>query len=347
MSNRSPAAAINRAKSSRGAWFADHLVRSLSAAMAYSVAAMVAIIGWALWHGSHLTREKFGIGFLTSSSWDPVHLRYGAAPFLFGTLVSSLIALLLAVPLSLGSAIYLTELAPRRIRQPLVSLIEMLASIPSVILGLWGMLVMVPFLRPGPYAWLEDHLGSDPEPGSRLSTMESFWYWVKDHLGITALFAGPNYGVSMLSGGIIIAIMILPIITSISREMLRSVPNLQREAAYALGATRWEVTRIAVLSYARTGLIGAVILGLGRALGETMAVTMVIGNACRISSSILSPGDTLASVIANQFSEASLGIQLSALFELGLILFGVTIVVNLIAQLLLKQLGGATPSQAA
>lgn len=298
--------------------YGDRLFRWLTVCMAGSLVVLVVLIGWELWSGSQLARARYGIGFLGSSEWDPVQEKYGALPFIFGTVVSSLIALVLAVPLSIGTAVYLTELAPRRIRQPLTSLIEMLAAIPSVILGLWGVYVMVPWLRDGPFQWLKETFDSVP------------------------LFAGPVYGVSMLSGGIIIAIMILPIITSVSREILRSVPNLQREAAYALGATRWEVTRIAVLSYARPGLFGAVILGLGRALGETMAVTMVIGNRPEISASLLAPGYTLASVIANEFTEATTDVYLSALVELGLVLFGVTIVINLFAQLLLKSMGGGS-----
>jgi phosphate transport system permease protein len=198
----------------------------------------------------------------------------------------------------------------------------MLAAIPSVILGLWGIFVMIPWLRDYPFPWL------------------------KRLFGWTPLFHGPIYGVSMLAGGIIIAIMILPIVTSVSREILRSVPNLQREAAYALGATRWEVTRIAVLSYARKGLFGAVILGLGRALGETMAVTMVIGNTPQIVASLFAPGYTLASVIANEFTEATTDVYLQALFEIGLVLFGITILANLIAQLLLKTMGRSMGTRA-
>ncbi len=236
--------------------------------------------------------------------------------FIFGTLVSSLIALAIAVPISIATAVYLTELAPLWLRQPLMIFIELLAAVPSVILGLWGIFVMIPFLR--------DHL----------------FPWLQKYLGFLPLFKGPIYGVSMLAGGIIIAIMCIPIITSISREILRSVPGLQREAAYALGATRWEVTRIAVLSYAKKGLFGAVILGLGRALGETMAVTMVIGNTPQISASLFAPGYTLASVIANEFTEATGSAYLGALFELGLVLLGVTVVVNVIAQLLLKTFAG-------
>jgi phosphate transport system permease protein len=303
--------------------YGDTLFRWLTVAMAFSLLALVVLVGWELWHGSQLAREKFGASFLVSSEWDPVQEKYGALPFIFGTLVSSLIALVIAVPLSIGTAIFLTEMAPRWMRQPLVSLIEMLAAIPSVILGLWGIFVMVPYLRDGPFKWLAETLGK----------------W-------SPLFRGPVYGVSMLAGGIIVAIMILPIITSISREILRSVPNLQREAAYALGATRWEVTRVAVLSYARKGLFGAVTLGLGRALGETMAVTMVIGNRPEIAKSLLAPGYTLASVIANEFNEATTATYTSALIELGLVLLAVTIVINLFAQLLLRGFGGRVPARA-
>ena len=285
--------------------------------MALSVFALIILTGYELAHGSQLALHKFGWRFLTTSRWDPVNEQFGALPFIFGTLVSSGIALLIAVPLSIATAVYLTELAPRWLRAPLTLFIELLAAVPSVILGLWGIFVMVP--------WLRVHL----------------FPWLKSVFGFLPLFQGPIYGVSMLAGGIIIAIMILPIITSISREILRSVPGLQREAAYALGATRWEVTRIAVLSYAKKGLFGAVILGLGRALGETMAVTMVIGNRPEIAASLFAPGYTMASVIANEFTEATTDVYLHALFEIGLVLLGVTIVVNAAAQLLLKTFGGA------
>ena len=302
--------------------FGDKAFEWLTLGMALAVLVLVFLIGWELARGSSLAIQKFGFHFLTTSTWDPVTEEFGALPFIYGTLVSSLIALLIAVPLSIATAVYLTELAPLWIRQPIVSLIEMLAAIPSVILGLWGIFVMIPWLRDYPFLFL------------------------KKTLGWTPLFTGPIYGPSMLAGGIIIAIMILPIITSVSREILRSVPNLQREAAYALGATRWEVTRIAVLSYARKGLFGAVILGLGRALGETMAVTMVIGNTPQIAASLFQPGYTLASVIANEFTEATTDVYLQALFEIGLVLFGVTILVNLLAQLLLRTIGTISTTRA-
>lgn len=302
--------------------FGDRAFEWLTLSMALVVVVLVVLVGWQLARGSSLAMKRFGFSFLSTSTWDPVAEQFGALPFVYGTVVSSLIALVIAVPLSIATAIYLTELAPLWIRQPLVSLIEMLAAIPSVILGLWGIFVMIPWLRAHPFPFL------------------------KEVFGWTPLFTGPIYGVSMFAGGIIIAIMILPIITSVSREILRSVPNLQREAAYALGATRWEVTRIAVLSYAKSGLFGAVILGLGRALGETMAVTMVIGNTPQIKASLFAPGYTLASVIANEFTEATTDMYLQALFEIGLVLFGITIVANLLAQLLLKTMAGTRATRA-
>jgi phosphate transport system permease protein len=288
-----------------------------------AVVGLLFLVGWELIRESNLSIKKFGFHFLTTSTWDPVAEQYGALPFIYGTFMSSVIALIIAVPLSIGTAIYLTELAPRWIRQPLVSLIEMLAAIPSVILGLWGIFVLIPWLRNYPFAFL------------------------KQTLGWTPVFSGPIYGTSMLAGGVIVAIMIMPIITSVSREILRAVPDLQREAAYALGATRWEVTRLSVLSYARKGLFGAVILGLGRALGETMAVTMVIGNTPQIAKSLFAPGYTLASVIANEFTEATTDVYVSALVEIGLVLLGITVLANLFAQLLLRTFGGTTPARTA
>jgi phosphate transport system permease protein len=280
------------------------------------VVALIVLIGFELAYGSRISLQKFGWHFLISADWDPVNEIYGALPVIYGTLVSSLIALIIAVPISIATAVYLTELAPLWLRQPLIMFIELLAAIPSIILGFWGLAVMVP--------WLHSHL----------------FPALRSTLGFLPLFKGQDYGPCILAAGIILAIMIIPIITSVSREILRSVPGLQREAAYALGATRWEVTRIAVLSYAKKGLFGAVILGLGRALGETMAVTLVIGNIAQILPSLFKPGATLASTIANEFSEATSATYQGALFELGLVLLGVTLLVNVLAQLLLKTFAG-------
>jgi phosphate transport system permease protein len=296
----------------------DRSFRWLALLAALTIAGLIVLVGWELYSGARLAIHTFGLGFLTHSKWDPVSDEYGALPFIFGTLVSSLIALLIAVPLGVATALFLTEMAPPRMRQPVITVIEMLAAVPSVIFGLWGIFVLIP--------WLRDHV----------------FPFLKHWLGFLPLFQGPIYGVSMLAGGIIVAVMILPIITSVSREILRSVPNLQREAAYALGATHWEVIRMAVLSYARRGLFGAAILGLGRALGETMAVTMVIGNRPEISASLFAPGYTLASVIANEFAEATSDLYLNSLFELGLVLVALTILVNAIAQLMLRALAGSS-----
>ncbi len=303
----------------RRSW-GDPAFKGLTLVMALSVFLLIGLIGYELAQGSHLALRKFGWQFLFSSDWDPVNEQFGALPFIVGTLVSSALALIIAVPLSIATAVYLTELAPPWLAKVLTLFIELLAAVPSVILGLWGIFVMVPWLR------------------------EYLFPWLRNVLGFLPLFQGPIYGVSVLAGGIIIAIMILPIITSVSREILRSVPGLQREAAYALGATRWEVTRIAVLSYAKKGLFGAVILGLGRALGETMAVTMVIGNRPELFKSLFAPGYTLASVVANEFTEATTDIYLNALFEIGLVLLGVTVLVNALAQLLLKTFAGPSTS---
>jgi phosphate transport system permease protein len=258
--------------------------------------------------------ERFGFNFLTSQSWDPVNEIFGALPAIYGTLLSSLIALIIAVPVSLGSAIFLAELAPDWIRRSGSFLIEMLAAIPSVIIGLWGLFVMVPVIRNPVETWLGTHFGSLP------------------------LFQGPPFGVGFLAAGIILAIMIVPIITAVSRDAMRAVPDTQREAMLALGATRWETISEVVVPYCRSGLIGATILGLGRALGETMAVTMVIGNAYKITDSLFSPGVTIASKIASEFSEASGDLYIGSLVELAIVLFAITLVVNIIARLLVWRL---------
>lgn len=301
-----------------GARWGDCVFRWLCLGGALAIGALLALVLWQLIQGAQPSIAKFGWKFLTSTVWNPVTQEYGALPYIFGTFVTAVIALIIAVPLSVGTAIYLTDLAPMRLRQPLTSIIEMLAAVPSVIWGLWGIFVLVPWLRTDLYPFLQKWLGFLP------------------------LFKGPIYGLGILTAGIIVAVMILPIVTSVSREVLRSVPSLQREAAYALGATRWEVTRIAVLSYARRGLFGAAVLGLGRAVGETMAVTMLIGNAPYVGWSLFHSADTLASVIANQFAEASsIDYSRSSLFELGLVLLGLTILVNIIAQIMIRAMTSA------
>jgi phosphate transport system permease protein len=262
--------------------------------------------------------KRFGLPFLWTSVWDPVANVFGAAPMIFGTIASSVLALLIAVPLSLGVAIYLTEFAPKWLRQPVAFLVELLAAIPSVVYGLWGVFVLIPFLR------------SFAVPPLRAV------------LGWTPFVHGVFYGNSLLAGGVILAIMIVPYIAAVSREVLLAVPASQREAALGMGATRWEAVWTAVVPYGRAGLIGAVILGLGRALGETMAVTMLIGNRHDIGLSVLQPAYTMAAAIANEFSEATTDLYLSALFEVGLILFVVTVAVNAMARLLIWRVARGT-----
>jgi phosphate transport system permease protein len=279
---------------------------------------MLAIIA-ALVVQSRPAARTFGWRFLVGTNWDPVSESFGALPFIYGTLVSSTLALLIAVPLGVGSAVFLAELAPFWLRGPVGFLVEMLAAIPSVVYGLWGIFVLAPLLR----SWVQPALGA----------------W----LGFLPVFQGPPYGVGMLAAGIILAIMVVPFIATVSREVLLAVPRTQREAALALGATGWETTRLAVLRYARSGLVGAVLLGLGRALGETMAVTMVIGNRAEISASLFAPGYTMASVLANEFTEATSDLYLSALVEIGLVLLVLTIVVNALARVLVWSVGGTVP----
>jgi len=312
MTSKPVSARPARVTDAPGSRLGDQGFRLLCLAAALAVGVLLLLVIWQLLKGSHLSIAKFGWKFFFSKNWNPVTEEFGALPLIFGTIASSIIALIIAVPLSVGTAIYLTDLAPPRLRQPLTSLIEMLAAVPSVVWGLWGLFVLVPILRATLYPVLQKWLGFLP------------------------LFQGPIFGIGLLTAGIILSIMILPIVTSVSREVLRSVPNLQREAAYALGATRWEVTRIAVLSYARRGLFGAAVLGLGRALGETMAVTMVIGNTPYIGLQLFHPASTLASGVANEFTEAIIDLYLSSLFELGLVLLGVTVIVNILAQVMVR-----------
>ena len=251
-----------------------------------------------------------GVSFLTSSEWDPVSNSYGAFPAIFGTLLTSLIALLLATPLALGVAIFLSEFAPAWLRQPVGFLVDLLAAIPSVVYGLWGIFVLVPLIRDRIKPFLADTL----------------------HLDVLPVFSGPAYGYSVLAAGLILAIMVLPYICAVAREVLLAVPRSQREAALALGATRWEMIWGAVLPFARSGIVGGIILGLGRALGETMAVTMVIGNRHDVSASLFAPGYTMASLIANEFAEATQDVHLSALMAVGFVLLVITLIVNAIAR---------------
>lgn len=289
----------------------DQIFKILTAGAALLVLGLAGLILYQLIVQSWTSIKEFGLGFLTSDVWDPVFNEYGALPFIYGTVASSLIALLIAVPLSLGVAIFLSEIAPVRIRKIVGFFVEVLASIPSVIYGLWGVFVLIPLIR-------------RVQPA------------VQSLLGFIPLFQGPPFGYSLIAAGIILAIMIIPTITSLSRDALNAVPNHQREASLALGATRWETIRRVVLPYNKSGIIAAVMLGLGRALGETMAVTMVIGNHPQINLSLFMPAQTMASLIANEFSEATDAIHLSALVEIGLILFLVTFTLNIIARLVIK-----------
>jgi len=280
---------------------------------AFGIIALAFLIFRELFTGSGLSINTFGLSFLTTSTWDPVNEVFGALPFIFGTIVSSLLALVIAVPFSLGIAIYLSELAPEKLRTPLSFIIELLAASERHH-RLWGVFILAPFVR--------DYLAPP------LST----------YLGFLPLFQGPMYGLSMLTGGVILAIMIIPITSSISREAILAVPTHQREGALALGATGWETIRIAVLPYARSGIFGAVILGFGRAIGETMAVTMVIGNSPLISASLFAPSYTMASVIANEFVEATSNLYISSLIEIGFLLLLVSVMINMAARILVWKL---------
>jgi phosphate transport system permease protein len=299
----------------------DFGFKGLMTLAAIVVLGIVGLIVAELLQGSALAWQKFGIHFFFGSDWDPVSGGFGALPFIFGTVVSSLVALFIAVPLAVAVAVFVTEMCPRPLRKPISYATELLAAIPSVIYGLWAMFVLVPILRVSVEPWLM-----------------KYFAW-------TGLFDGPAYGIGMLAAGVVLAIMIIPIISSITREVLIVVPQPQREAALALGATRWEMIRMAVLRNARAGIMGAVILGLGRGLGETMAVTMVIGNNPAIAKSLLAPGYTMASVIANEFNEATSDLHRSALIEIGLALFIVTIIVNILAGLMVWTVTRGTPAR--
>ncbi len=301
---------------------ADDSFAAVMLLCALSIFVIVLFILAVLVYRSHLSLVQFGWSFFTRQAWDPVMGDFGALPFVYGTVMTSILALLIAVPLALGVAIFLTELCPRPLRPVISFFTELLAAIPSVVYGLWAVFVLVPLMRNpvGPFL-------------------------VKT-LGWTGLFSGPNFGVGLLTASIILAIMILPIISSLTRDIMTAVPISQREAVLALGATKWEMIRVGVLRNSRIGIVGAIMLGLGRALGETMAVTMVIGNHPEIHTSLFAPGYTLASVIANEFAEATGDLYYSALFEIGLALFLVTIVVNAIARLMVWAVTRGAPSRA-
>ena len=311
------AAPLLRAGSSR---VADGVFHLAMLACGLCVLALVGLIVYELISGSKLSWHAFGLKFFFRSEWDPVNEQFGALPFVFGTLVSSILALVIAVPLAIGVAVFITEMSPRWLRGPLAFTTELLAAIPSVIYGLWAIFVLVPLLRQYGEPFLARYFG--------------WTSGIAHRFGFQGPFEGPPYGIGMLAAGIILAIMVVPIVSSITREVMTAVPQQQREAVLALGATRWEMIRTGVLRNARAGILGGVILGLGRALGETMAVTMVIGNRPEIASSLFAPGYTMASVIANEFSEATGNTYLSALIEIGLALFIVTIIVNILAQFL-------------
>ena len=296
----------------------DIAFKSLTLISAITVLVLLAGVMLALLHGSLPAWRAFGPGFLTSESWNPVTEKFGALPAIYGTLVTSIIAMLIGVPVSLGIAFFLTEICPERLRRTVSIAIELLAGIPSIIYGIWGLFVFAPWFQATVQPFLIDTFANIPV--------------------LNQLFAGPPYGIGMLTAGLILAIMVLPFITSITREVFETVPAVLKEAAYGMGCTRWEVIRRVVIPYTLVGIIGAVMLGLGRALGETMAVTFVIGNAHRIVTSLLAPGTTISASIANEFTEATGELYTSSLIALGLILFFITFVVLAAARFMLMRI---------
>ena len=289
----------------------DEIARIITFIFAATVVLITVLLVLQLWHDSSLPRHKFGLNFFATRVWDPIAEEFGALPFIYGTLVTATVSLLIAVPLGLGAAIFLAELAPQKISDTLQFFIDLLAAVPSVIYGLLGVFIVIPLMR------------------------EYLQPFLKKTLGFLPLFQGPAYGVGFFTAGIVLAIMVIPYIISVSREVLLSVPRDQREAALALGSTRWESTWKVVVPFARTGIMGSIFLALARALGETMAVTMVIGNTPTISASLFSPGYSIAAVIANEFTEATGEIYLQSLIELALVLFLLTFILNGLARILL------------
>ena len=298
--------------------FLDALLHNLTRVSAIIVLLLLGGVIASLIYGSMPSIRAFGFGFITSEQWNPVRDAYGALPAIYGTLVTSAVAMLIGVPVSLGIAIFITELCPSWLKQPISTAIELLAGIPSIIFGIWGFFTFAPLMQRYVQPWL-------------ISTFHGVPL-------VSSLFAGPPYGIGLLTAGLILSVMVLPFITSITRDVFETVPPVLKEAAYGMGCTTWEVIRNIVLPYTRTGVVGGVMLGLGRALGETMAVTFVIGNAHKIATSVLAPGTTISASIANEFNEASSDLYTSALIELGLILFVITFIVLAIARLLLLRL---------
>ena len=310
--------AVARAKVLDRLRLGDAAFRQVTRAAALGVLLLLSGVMISLVAGSLPALRTFGFGFLVSERWNPVTENFGALAPIYGTLVTSFIAMLIAVPLGLMIAFFLTELCPPWLRRPIGIAIELLAGVPSIIYGIWGLFVFAPFLQQTLQPFLINTLGNVP--------------------GIGKLFAGPPYGIGILTAGLILAIMVLPFVTAISRDVFEAVPGVLKEAAYGIGCTTWEVVRYVVLPYARVGVIGGVMLGLGRALGETMAVTFVIGNAHRISASVLAPGTTISATIANEFTEAVGDLYTSSLIALGLILFVITFIVLAAARYLLMRI---------
>ncbi len=300
-------------EASRNKAWGDALFKALTLGFALGIVLLFVAIIVALWNESQPSIEAFGFGFITSDAWNPVLDKFGALIPIAGTLISTAIAMLVAVPLSIGVALFLAELAPEWMKAPFGTAIELLAAIPSIVYGMWGLFVLAPIMS--------DHI----EP------------WLAEHLGFLPLFSGPAMGIGMLTAGLVLALMILPFIASVTRDVFLMTPQNLKEAAYGMGATTWEVVRDVMIPYGKRGIVGAVFLGMGRALGETMAVTFVIGNAYHLSWSLFAPGNSIASTLANEFNEADSEIYISSLIELGMLLFLITFIVLGLAQLWLKR----------
>ena len=290
------------------------LFRGMTVFLSIGLVLLVFLMAYIIWQQAEASIQRSGWEFIVSRQWDPVHEEFGALPYIYGTVISTMLAVLFAGPVSMGAAIYLAEFAPRRTKALLAFVVDVLAAIPSIVYGLWGSFVLAPFLR------------NYIEP------------WLGKNLGFLPFFQGSPFGLDMLAAGIMLAIMSIPVITAVAREVLETVPDGQREPLIAMGATPWEVVRIGVIPYARNGIVGAFTLGLGKAIGETMAVTMVIGNEPKISASLFSPAHSMTSVIVNEFAQATSVLHLSSLIHIGLLLFGLTLLINVLARLLIYQM---------